>query len=68
MRDFPCKECFRRTPTCHSTCEEYLEAKRKSEEIRRINLEESSLNGFCKKRTQRIEQHKPMKIYKSPKK
>ena len=34
MREFPCKDCEKRKPGCHSICEKYLKAKEKSDSIR----------------------------------
>lgn len=68
MGKFPCYECFRRTPTCHSTCEEYLEAKKRADQIRKLEQEECSARGIAKVRKRQIDKHKSMKIWKNPKK
>lgn len=67
MNDFPCKDCFRRSITCHSTCEEYLEAKRKLEVIRKLEAEECSAKKQSKERKYRIDKKPHVNIWKSPK-
>lgn len=37
----PCQNCKDRKPVCHDTCEKYLSAKKKSDEINKIKNEES---------------------------
>lgn len=32
---YPCLDCKKREPLCHSTCQEYLDAKSKHEELNR---------------------------------
>lgn len=51
--DYPCKGCTDRTiePNCHSTCEKYLAAKEKNEQIQ-TNLKNQ------KRRSRRIYQWK----------
>lgn len=36
----PCKECEKRTATCHATCEEWKEFEKKKEELERIKNKE----------------------------
>jgi hypothetical protein len=68
MAEFPCKECFRRSPTCHSTCDEYLEAKKKLDMIREMEHEECLLRGDAKRRKRRLDKRKKTVIWKSPRK
>ncbi len=45
LKDKPCQGCTERTPTCHGSCKEYLEAIERQAEKRRAAYQESRGNG-----------------------
>ena len=53
----PCKDCEKRTPGCHSTCEEYIQFRKERDEMLNKKREESRIlwnEAFDRNRAKRM--------------